>query len=172
MRNDVKPFTPQLNLCCLLCRYLPAHSFIQMLNTPKLGCHIFLANCFKDNIVCGGLVWALAFAPPKFDESSVSSSASHLSHELASNGGISKIPVIVVFLSSTASWNIFVGWLMGGLTCALEEGPGAAERGPGGGVELDDAGKMTGLFRGCAGGTLGVPTDDSHCAENCGWGNF
>jgi len=54
---------------------------------------------------------------------------------------------------------------MGGL-------PGAPEGGPGGGVELEDVGRLTGLFPGGPGGTLGAPGDYGPCPGNCCWGNI
>jgi hypothetical protein len=44
--------------------------------------------------------------------------------------------------------------------------PGAPEGGPGGGVDLEDIGRLTGLFPGGPGGTLSEPGDDSACPGN------
>jgi len=54
---------------------------------------------------------------------------------------------------------------MGGL-------PGAPEGGPGGGVQLEDVGRLTGLFPGGPGGTLSAPGDDGPSPGNCCWGNI
>jgi hypothetical protein len=59
----------------------------------------------------------------------------------------------------------FDGRLMGGL-------PGAPERGPGGGVELEDIGRLTELFPSGPGATFGAARDDGRCPSNCCWGNF
>jgi len=66
---------------------------------------------------------------------------------------------------SAGSGNRFVARLMGGL-------PGVPDGGPGGGVELEDVGQLTGLFPGSPGGTLGAPGDDGPCPGNCCWGNI
>jgi len=50
--------------------------------------------------------------------------------------------------------------------------PGAPKRCPGGGVEQEDVGQLTGLFPGGPGGTLGAPGDDGPCPRNCCWGNI
>jgi hypothetical protein len=54
---------------------------------------------------------------------------------------------------------------MGGLPSALE---GSA----GGGVELEDVARLTGLFPGGPGRTLGSPGDDIPCPGNCCRGNI
>jgi len=54
---------------------------------------------------------------------------------------------------------------MGGL-------PGAPEEGPGGGVELEDIGRLTGLFPSSPVGTLGAPGDDGPRPGNCCWGTI
>ena len=41
--------------------------------------------------------------------------------------------------------------------------PGAPEGGPGGEVELEDVGRLTGLFPASPGGTVSAPCDDSSC---------
>jgi len=54
----------------------------------------------------------------------------------------------------------------------MEGLPGASEGGPGGGVELEDVGRLTGLFPSGPGGTLGAPGDDGPCPWSCCWGNI
>ena len=54
---------------------------------------------------------------------------------------------------------------MGGL-------PGELEGSPGRGEELEDIGRLTGLFPGSPGGTFGAPGDDGPCPENCCWGTI
>jgi hypothetical protein len=54
----------------------------------------------------------------------------------------------------------------------MEGLPGAPEGGPGGGVELEGVGRLTGLFPGGPGGTLGAPRYDGPCPWNCCWGNI
>jgi len=49
---------------------------------------------------------------------------------------------------------------------------GTPEGCPGGGVELDNVGQLTGLFPGGPEGTLGAPGDDGPCPGNCSWGNI
>jgi len=54
---------------------------------------------------------------------------------------------------------------MGGL-------PAAPESGPGGGVELEDIGRLTGLFSGGPGDTPGALGDNGLCPGNYCGGNF
>ena len=49
---------------------------------------------------------------------------------------------------------------------------GAPEGCPGGGVELEDVGQLTGLFPSGHGDTLGAPGDDRPCPGNGCWGNI
>jgi len=49
---------------------------------------------------------------------------------------------------------------------------GAPEGGPGGGVELEDVDRLTGLFPGSPGRTLGAPGGDGVCPWHCCWGNI
>jgi len=48
--------------------------------------------------------------------------------------------------------------------------PGASEGGPGGGVEVEDVGRLTKLLHGRPGGTVGAAHDDGPCPWNCCWG--
>jgi hypothetical protein len=50
--------------------------------------------------------------------------------------------------------------LLGGLLSALDGGSG-------GGFELNNVGRLTGLFSGGPGGTLGAPGVDGPCAGIC-----
>jgi len=81
----------------------------------------------------------------------------------------------VIYLAMGASlqllWHLFsivqhvaVILLLGGYWGGL---PGGLEGSGGGGVEVQDIGRLTGLFLRSAGGTLGVPGDDGHTTGNC-----
>jgi len=74
-----KQFCPRIMDRCFFSRNPATHTFFHLLNALKLGCPILLANCCKENSVCFKLIEALPLAPPKFDESSLSSSASNSS---------------------------------------------------------------------------------------------
>ena len=60
-------------------RNTATHTVMHLLNTRSLACPVHLANCFKENSVFIRLTVCLPSAPPKFNESSLSSSASQLS---------------------------------------------------------------------------------------------
>ena len=71
-------FYPRIVDRCFL-RHPGTHSFFHLLKALKLGCPIFLANCFKEDSVCFRQIGALHSAPPKSDKSSLSYYASDLS---------------------------------------------------------------------------------------------
>ena len=84
---------------------------------------------------------------------------------MSGNEGKSKILATSVDCSCAGGRNRFVGRLMGILS-------GEPEGGPGGGLELEDDGRLTGVFPGGPGGTLGAPGDDGPSPGNCCWRNI
>jgi hypothetical protein len=60
---------------CFFCRIPATHNFFNLLKILNLGCSLVLANFFKENSICLGLIGAVLSAPPKSDKSSLSKSA-------------------------------------------------------------------------------------------------
>jgi hypothetical protein len=73
--------------------------------------------------------------------------------------------VTSLFRRSAGGRNRLIGGVMGGL-------PGAPEGGSGGGVVLEDVGRLTRLFPSGLGRTRGAPGDDGPCLGHCCWGNI
>jgi len=67
--------------------------------------------------------------------------------------------------SSRSARNLFLRRTMG---CP----PGAPALGPSGGIELEEVGRLTGMFPGSPGGIPSVPGDDSRFAGYCCRGSF
>jgi len=74
-----KRFCPRIMHQCFFSKNPATHTFFHLLNVLKLGYHILLANCFKENPVCIKVMEAWPLAPPKSDKSSLSTSASNSS---------------------------------------------------------------------------------------------
>jgi hypothetical protein len=64
---------------CFFSRNPATYTFFHLLKTLELDCPILLGNCFKENSVCYRLIGGLPSAPPKSDEVSLTSAASHSS---------------------------------------------------------------------------------------------
>jgi len=75
-RTCFKRFCPRIMDRCFFSKNPATHTLFHLLNALLLACPILLANCFKENSVCFKLTGSLPSAPPKSDESSLSSSAS------------------------------------------------------------------------------------------------
>jgi len=73
--------------------------------------------------------------------------------------------VTSVFCGSAGSWNVFIGRLIGGLL-------GAPEGGSGGGLGMEDVGRLTVWLSGSPGGTLSGPGDGGPCPGICRGGNI
>jgi len=76
-RTCFNQFCPLIMDRWFFSRNTATHTFFHLLNPLKLGCPILLANCFKENSVCFRLIGGLPSAPPKSDESLLSSAASY-----------------------------------------------------------------------------------------------
>ena len=125
-----------------------------------MACPILLANCFKEILVQFRPIGGLPSAPPMFNESTLSGSASQLSSDISGNGSMSAILVTSVFRSSTGCWNLFVGRLTGGVL-------GAPAGGSNGELGLEDVGRLSRWFSSGHGCTLGAPADNSPCPGIC-----
>jgi len=78
---------PRIMAWCVFCSYPGTHTFFRLFNILQLDCPIYFANCFKNNLVCCRLIGGLPSTLAKFNESSLSSSASSASYEISGNGG-------------------------------------------------------------------------------------
>jgi len=106
-----------------------------------------------ENLVWFRQIGSWPSALPKSEISSHSRSASYRRWEISRNGGKSLIPAPSLLHCSTGGEYLCVGRQMGDL-------PGALEGSPGGGVDLEDVGRLTGLLHSGPGLNLGAPGDD------------